>query len=478
MNKFNRRQILRGAGVALCLPWLESRAARAASGRRRYISLYFPNGTAEFWRPAQAGTGAAWKLSPILEPLAALKKHVTVLSGISNYSPFGLPDGPAGRLPVNPAHSGLCASTFTSAPPSDASGKRVSSGNSGVNSGISVDQVIANTLAGQTPLPSIQVGLTTRESYADNLPGQHSRSISWKSPSQPLYKTINPQAVFDRLVAGGGGADMNVAPADALEAKKRAALRKSALDAVLGNANHLRTALGRSDQQRMDEFLTSVRALEKRVAEPEMKLAPAECKGVARPGFAAAVGQTPPGYNRGEHANVMIDLVVMALQCDITRVVSFMLDDARSDYVYSFLKLRNFTDAGSTPGTATIGGYHDLSHAGDKNSGYATIGYWNTEKAAQLAGRLAALPDEDGASILDNTVITFCSGMKGQNHDARNLPVAVIGSGGGVLKTDQHVLYPSDQRLADVHLTILQKVFAINTPKFGASKGILPSMLA
>lgn len=481
MTTFDRRRVLRGAGVALCLPFLETfapaRAFASPSRKRRYVALYFPNGTAAYWRPPDAGEGSDWRLSPMLEPLARVKRYATVLTGISNYSPFGLPDGPAGRLPINPAHSNLCAATFTCMPASDASGKPVRSGSSGVNSGISVDQVIANALGNATPLASIQVGLSTRDSNLDNLPAAHSRSISWKSPSQPLYKTVNPQAVFDRLVAGRGPG-MGLDPADAMAARRRAALRKSALDAVLDVSKALKTELARADQTRLDEFMSSVRALEARVNAPEMQLAAPSCQARPRPPFAAAVGQTPPGYDRGVHAEVMIDLVVMALACDITRVVSFMLDDAQSQYAYSFLRVRNFTSSGSTPGSGTAGEYHGASHSGERHNGYATIGYWNAEKAAQLAGKLAAIADGDGKSILDNTVITFCSGMNGPNHDGRNLPMVLLGSGGGVLKTDRHVVFPSDQRLADMHLTLLQKVYGIDTPKFGFSKGILPALLA
>jgi len=173
----------------------------------------------------------------------------------------------------------------------------------------------------------------------------------------------------------------------------------------------------------------------------------------------------------------------MALQCDLTRVVSFMLDDARSDFVYDFIKERVFTDGGSTPGTNPVAGYHGLQHAGDRNNGFATIGWWNAQKAAQLAGKLAAISEGTGGNLLENTVITFASGMHGGNHDAGDVPLALIGGGGKVsgktvLKMNTYFNFAAEQRLADVHLTIIQKVFGGQAPSFGASAGIIPELLA
>ncbi len=460
---------MRGAGVALALPFLESLAPRSvaraqqAGAARRYIALYFPNGTADFFRPrGESASGDAFVLSPILEPLLPVKPYVSVLTNVSNYAPFG------GH--VEPSHSNLGAATWTVVKPS---------GDGNKNSGISVDQAIANRIGSATPLASLQVGLSTLDSFTDGLPGQHSRSMSWKSVTEPLYKTVNPQAVFDRLAAGG--ALEGASAGDEAAAMQRRALGRSLLDYTLDSAQRLQRKLGRSDSQRLDQFLTSVRSLEKRVTDPTMQVG-ASCMPIERPSAVYAVGKVPAGYDRGSHADLMIDLTVMALQCDVTRVVSFMLDDARSDFVYSFLKQRKFTDTGSTPTDASVGGYHGLQHAGDRNDGFATIGWWNAQKAAQLAGRLMDIDEGDGSNLLDNTVITFCSGMKGGNHDARELPLVLIGGGGKtasgtVLKQDRHVVFADEQRLADVHFTVMKEVFDCPESSFGASEGIIPELL-
>jgi hypothetical protein len=463
-NTLHRRAMLKGLGVALALPWLETLAPRTARAQAdaitRYVTLYFPNGTAEFWLPSAPGAGDAWTLSPILEPLAAVKQYVSVLSNVSNYAPFG------GH--IEPSHSSCAASTWTCVKPG---------GDGKTQSGISVDQVIANRIGSMNPLPSIQVGLSTLDSFTDGLPAQHSRSMSWKSAAEPLYKTVNPQAVFDRLVAGAPTA-AGSAPDPA--AVKRRALKRSVLDYVLESASGLQKTLSVSDRARLDQFLTSARSLEKRVAEPTMQVATGgtACLPGTRPAASYAVGNVPQGYNRDAHASLMIDLVTMAIRCNITRVVSFMLDDARSDFVYDFLTQRKFTDAGSTPGTGKVAGYHGLQHAGDRNDGFATIGWWNAQKAAELASKLLAIQEGETGTALDNTVITFASGMHGGNHDARNLPIALIGGGGGTLKTNQHLAFANEQRLADVHLTLIQRVFGCPASSFGASAGIIPDLLA
>lgn len=468
-HPISRRRILQGAGVALALPWMESLAPRAANAQapvspRRYVALYFPNGTASYWRPQVAGTANAWTLSPILEPLSSVKASVNVLSNIGNLSPWPVDQGP------DKEHANFAASTWTATKahgPGDA------------YNGISVDQAIANLVGAKTPLPSIQVGLSTRYWGDDNLPGQHSRSMAWKSATEPLYKVVNPQAVFDRLLANNRTPGMALSPADEALAARRRALKKSALDAVLEMSTSLQRQMSVSDVAKMDQVLTSVRALETRTSAPAAQVGGgAGCALIGRPPAAISVDSVPPGYNRDEHAKLMIDLVVMAFQCDITRVVSFMLDDARSEFVYDFLSRRSFTLAGSTPIAGTVGDYHELQHAGDENPEFATIGHWNAQKAADLAGKLSAVSDGSGTSVLHNTVITFASGMHGGDHSGNNIPVALIGGGGGVLKQNQHVLFASEQELADVHFTILKNVFGSTDPSFGSSRGVLPELLA
>ena len=182
--KLSRRNLLRGAGVALALPWLESLAPRPARGqavvtRRRFVPVYFPMGTASFWTPKTTGAGSAWQLSPILAPLASVKSSVTVLGHVDNTA-YGVPN-------VEPIYPRETGSFLTCAP---------AQGTPAQN-GTSVDQVIADHLGTSgAPLSSLQLGLSTLDSYTSDLPPEFSRSISWRSPTSPLFKQIDPQAVL------------------------------------------------------------------------------------------------------------------------------------------------------------------------------------------------------------------------------------------------------------------------------------------
>jgi hypothetical protein len=485
MSTFSRRAMLRGSGVALALPWLESLAprtarAQAASARRkRYISMFYPHGGVPWYWPVAPGVGDGWQLSPVMEPLTPLKSKMTVLGGVGNYSPWG------GH--IEPSHGNVCAATWTCTK---------ANGFGNANSGESIDQAIARTIGGATSLSSLQVGLSTLDSYTDGNPGQHSRSISWSDPATPLYKMISPQAVFDRLVGGSAPTPSPAANTGAPEdpaAARRRALRKSSLDYILQSTASLRTRLSTSDQTRLDRFLTSVRSLEQRVAAPAMQVSAPSCTAMQRPTEVYAVGQSnanvseqyvgdapPAGYDRGHHASLMIDLIVMALQCDMTRVVSFMVDDERSDFSYDFVPGRAFTANGSTPDpTVLVAGFHGLQHCDVYANGWLTIIHWIMQQAATLAAKLDASPDGDGGSVLDNTVITLASSMHSSNHDTLDLPIILLGSGGGVLKQNVYQRWAPETQteLADLHLMLMQKVYGCPDTSFGKAIGMYPTGL-
>ena len=481
----SRRTILRGAGVGLALPWLESLcpkpvSAQMAGKTKRFVFMYFPNGVARlFWPPTGQGAGNAWMLSGLLEPLLPHKKYVQVLSNVGQTALFG--GNP------NPSHSQLCAPT-TSCTVND---KALP-----ILGGASIDQVLAQNITAKTPFKSLQIGCSTMPSYPD---GQHpsiSRSVSWAAADRPLYKEVNPQKVFDDLtmqLAPGGMGD----PATLAAAKARKDEDLSVLDYVLGDLNAIKPKLSTRDNRRLDQFLTSVQDIESR-AKMQGTAMTMGSKTYTRPAMSATYTERasvktvsatdPTGYNRNTHAELMNDLITMAFETDLTRVVSHMLDDARSDYHYNFLKQRNFVGATSTESATSLTsplqgdllGFHALQHAGDNNNGFATVNHWLVQKFASLLDRLSKTmePDGSGKSILDNTVITFMSGMQGSNHQANNLPIVLAGSGGGVFKTDYHNSFPTEVKLADVYLTILQAGFGMtNVTKHGNSGGIVPALL-
>jgi hypothetical protein len=485
----SRRAVLRGGAVALSLPWLETLAPRKASAAatpvKRYLSLYFPNGTTPaFWFPKTPGTGTGWSISPILEPLSAFKANMLVMNGIGNYSAMGV------TATAQPSHGTNCAGAWHCYDPRKGS-------DAAPGGGISVDQVIAGQIGPMTRLASLQIGLSTLDSYCDGAPCAHSRSISWAGPNMPLGKIVNPQAVFDKLVSAGApsapGGGTTTTP-DPKLAQTRA-LKKSILDSVLSASASLRTKLSMGDQQRVDQFMSSTRDLEKLVADPAMQVtgsggSTTACVGQTRPPEAYADMNTPADYSRETHANLMIQLVTMAFACDITRTVSFMLDDARSEFVYSHVPMRSFNSpaAGtlSSPGAGVCSNYHGLQHLAENNDGFATVTYWNAQKAAMLTQALANIKEGAGTA-LDGAVIHFGSGMHGGNHDGLNIPLVLIGSGGGVLKQNAYLQMTGDApgggaRLANLHLTLIQNVFGATSVKTfgspGASTGIVPGVLA
>jgi hypothetical protein len=478
MNRLlNRRTLLRGAGVALALPWMESLAPKVARGQamaypKRFIPIFFPNGTATFWRPATPGIGDGWQLSPILQPFQALKKKVTVLSNVENYTP-----AQADNPDIEPSH-GRDPGVFLSCV--DAKLVRDQLNSKDAN-GTTADQIIAQNAkyATQTALASLQVGLSTIESYCDGQPCSLSRSISWKSPTEALYKEVDPLKVFDAIT--GAAAPMAGTPdMPDPEREKLRALNKSVLDAVLENANRTKTFLGTADKARMDQFLTSVSEVEKAAIAISGGMAKAgtSCNTVAAPTLKAAYGMANAGggYNKGAHMDVMNELIVMALTCDATRIISYMLEDERSEFVYDHVVKRAFSATGSTAATGNCGNYHGAQHGGDANNDFATINWWQSSKIADLATKMDAIKEGDG-TLLDNSVILYASGMHGGNHHADDLPVALIGGAGGVLKTDQNVQFSSEVPLRDVYFTLMNSYFELGVQSFGVSTKGVPNKL-
>lgn len=467
-NGISRRGLLRGAGVALALPWLESLAPRSVRAeqpaqRRRFLPIYLPNGAHEFWRPALAGTGSAWQLSSILEPFgASLKGKLSVLTGLENGSVFNA-DGSAH---VEASHGRLGGAWLTCV---DAAAVRLGLGTDEAN-GVSVDQLLAQheSIGGQTALPSLQVGLSTPLGSCDGEPCSSSRSVSWANERQPLYKIVDPLEVFDRIV--GVAVEPDPTGTAAIEAEKRRARSKSVLDAVLENAQRTRARLGRSDQQRMDQFLESVRGVERRVVGVSAGMANLAC---ARPAVqdwprveqsATAPRQTTDDYDKGLHADAMNDLVTMAFECDVTRVISYMLEDERSEFIYDNVEERAFTVDGSSPKSGVCPEYHVAQHAG--GDAFATITWWNVGKVADLCRKLDAIEEAPGVSVLDNTVVLLGGCMQGGSHAADMLPTALIGGGNLGLTVDQHLVL-NKRPLRDLYITLMNDIYGLPVMEFG-----------
>jgi hypothetical protein len=340
--------------------------------------------------------------------------------------------------------------------------------------GVTVDQVIAQKANLGTPLASMQLGLSTIESFCDGRPCSLSQSISWSDTFTPLYKRVDPIEVFNQIVSnapadpGGGGGGAGPTP----EQLKRVALNQSVLDAVIESAERTNGRLGATDKAKMDEFLTSVRAVETRATQVGQSVGSTlTCSQITQPTMNAAYGMAngTNGYDKGAHMDVMNDLIVMAFQCDVTRVISYMLEDERAEFEYSHVTQRTFTDTTSTPGNGNCGNYHGAQHAGDANNNYASIIHWQASKMAELATKLSMVEESPGISVLDNMILMFASCMHGGNHDGNDLPVALIGGGNGILKTNQHLMF-NERPMRDLHLTVMNSYFGLNEADFGHSE--------
>lgn len=468
MNRlFSRRLVLRGAGVALTLPWLESllsskeAQAQAAVAPKRFMPIFLPNGAshdaADYWKPSGVGVGAAWTLSPILDVFAELKAKMNVISDFENGSVFNA----SGSSSVEPSHGRQPGAWLTGKSP-DLEKERL--GNVEEANGISVDQIMAKhtAFANKSPLASLQVGLSTVESVCDGRPCSNSRSVSWSAPTTPMYKQVDPLEVFNKIhgvikPVGNGPQVPDI------EAQKRAARNKSIIDAVLENATRTQTKLGASDKVRFDEFLTAVREVEKRVTDVSMGMGGVACAATAEPTMATVapkgIRQNTASYNKGTHADVMNELIVMALQCDATRIITYMLEDERSEFTYDHVTMRKFTATGSTESTGTCPEYHGGGQHGSNDS-FSSITRWNASKVYELCKKLDAIKEADGSSILDNTVVFFGGAMHGSNHDCSGLPTALIGGSKLGLRQDQHVALGSAP-LRNLHFTLMTKVFGM-----------------
>jgi hypothetical protein len=480
MNRFvSRRTFLRGAGVALSLPWLESlvpKGAMAQAGARlRYLPIFLPMGAAESWKPSTSGQGAAWQLSGILEPLQAFKSKMIVLTGMENGTSFNA----NGSSSVEPSHGQQPGAWLTCIDPKVV---RMQLGLAEANR-ISLDQTMGKTpsVVGDTPIKTMQVGLSTWYSNCDFNPCSNLRSVSWSDQGKPMYKSVDPLEVFTQLtgVVSSAPATPPGVPDPALQ--RRIALNKSVLDAVVENSTRTQARLGAADKAKMDQFLTHVRTVEKQATTMSLGMGGLACSPIAKPTLPGPIlpdkaKQNSATYDKGAHADVMNDLIVMAFQCDATRVITHMLEDERSEFIYSHVPRRVFTATTSSAGTGVCGEYHNNGQHGDQNE-FATMCWWNTGKVAALCAKLDAVKEGD-KSILDNSVIWFGSPMHGSNHSCGQIPMTLIGGGGGKLKTDQHIVFPK-RWLRDLHVTIMKDVFGMSgagVDDFGIARADVPYM--
>jgi hypothetical protein len=438
----SRRTLLRGAGVALGLPWLEAmtptlgRAAVDSKGPVRMAALYMPNGAyPATWTPTTAGRD--FELTPSLEPLADLRSEVVVLSNLWN----ALTEGGDGHYVKEAAI--LTSSRIKKTQGAD------------LRNGVSVDQVAARHAGRLTPLPSLELGVTPVAVGNDAVVGYtrvYGSHISWNTPTTPLARELNPRAVYERLFRAANGSGADEAELDLL-----------LLDRVLADANQLRRQVGADDRVRLDEYLAVMRSLEERIERAKAP-GPNPWKPLAPLRLADAPAERPGSHL--DHVRLMLDMIAVAFQSDTTRISTFMFGNAVSNVSFRFL---DEVDAG----------HHDVSHhrdEEDKLSQYKVINRWHVEQYAYLLERLRSMREGE-STVLDNSMILFASALAdGNKHDPHKLPILLGGRGGGRIDSGRHLVYGEDSPLSNLYVSMLD-AFGAPVERFADSTGPLAGLL-
>lgn len=443
----SRRTLLRGAGVALALPWLEAmtpvRAEDAADhpgGQSdkpiRMAALFVPNGVRQdMWTPQ--GEGSEFELSPTLEPLRSVKEKILVLSNLWNQASN-----------VGDGHYVKCSGFLTCTTINKSLGIDLNC------NGRSMDQVAADVTESRTPLRSLELGIDPVSTGVDTNVGYtrvYGSHIAWNGPTSPLAKELQPRSVFDRLVR-------------ASKPSQTSWRERLMLDRVMEDAKQLNERLGASDRHRMDEYLQSVRSIEQRL---QKQMDPSETPW--QPLAQLDPSTRPPEQNPHEHQDhvrLMMDMIALAFQTDTTRVCTFMFGNAVSGRNFSFLD-------------GVSGGHHDISHHERKESKlvqYQLINQWHIEQYAYLLGKLDAMKEGD-KTVLDNSMILYGSGLRdGNSHNPHNLPIVLAGRGGGTLQSGQHLSFSNDTPLSNLYASMLC-AFGTGRERFADSTGLLPGVL-
>lgn len=426
----SRRTVLRGLGVSMALPLLDSMvpamtamAATPAAPSQRFGFIYVPHGSImREWTPAQEGSN--FEFTTILKPLEDFRKDVTVLSNMANYGEAG--------------HSVSSAMWL--------SGTFPSKGNL-LKLGTTVDQVIAQAIGKDSTFPSMEFATEDHSSHLGSCAGDflcsYMSTISWASPSQPLPMEINPRVVFERMFGGDR----------ATPAERRARLdqNRSILDAVVASANELKVNLGPRDRTRVTEYLDNVREIERRIVRAEQQR---DETGIEAP-------PTPVGIPEDweEHVKLQFELMRLALQGNLTRVVSFMMARELSTLSY--------------PQIGVADGHHPVSHNNNIPEQVAKkikVDIYHLDLFAQFLDTLRATPDGDG-SLLDHSLFLYGSGMtNGNAHDHENLPTLVVGGAAGRHKGNRHIKMAKSTPLSNLMISLMDKA-GIDTEKFGQSSG-------
>jgi len=433
----SRRTVVRGLGATIALPLLDAMipaltAFQKTPARpvRRLSVVYHPNGVVyENWLPTGVGTG--FEFSPVLAPFEPFRDRVVVVTGLADRQAESLGDGGGD-------HSRASGSYLT--------GVHVKKSDSIVHNGVSMDQIAARALERETQLSSLQLTVD-----ANNLVGScdtgyscaYSNTLSWLTPTLPLMSENDPRVVFERLFGASDSTDPRVR-------QSRLRRDRSILDSVTARVRQLQHGLGASDNTKVNDYLESLRDVERRIQKAEEQSA-RELPEVDRP-----VG-VPDTFD--EHVQLLYELQLLAFQCDLTRVITFMYGREQSARTYPQLGI-------SDP-------HHQLTHHQNDPEKLEKCTKIQTHHVGLFTAyleRLRSTADGDG-SLLDHSVILFGAGLSNSDrHTHSPLPTVVVGGGAGTIKGGRHLVYPEGTPLTNLHVTLLDKV-GVPVEKFGDSTG-------
>ncbi len=447
----------------MCLPLLEAMeplaasalgrpgAAQAAKAPVRLAVLYMPNGVnPHTWQPA--GIGSQYELSSALSPLANVKNDILIFTELMNQQST---EGDGHYAKVAPFLTGTHITKTT--------GSDLRCG------AVSLDQLVAQRVGNQTPLPSLELSVETPTNFVDTNVGYtalYGSHISWSTPTTPVSREVNPQIAFDRLFRRQDAKVTHSSPNDS-----------SVLDAVLGDAKRLQAKIGKADRLKLQEYFDSVRSVEKRIAfDASRRKAEYEGDPLARREIERLGGrikdyyQDPAkikerGIDHTEQVRIMLDIMVLAFWTDSTRVGTFMFGNEVSGRNFSFL-----------PGVS--GSHHETSHHENnpkKLEEYRLINMWHTAQYAYMLEKMKGIKEAEG-TLLDNSMVMFGAGIKdGNAHSPVNLPIILAGRCGGSLAPGRHLVYEKKTPLCNLYHGMLTRL-GIQTERFGDSAGDLPGL--
>jgi hypothetical protein len=437
-TNLSRRTFLAGVGVTMGLPWLESipvwgsKPAAAAPPKppQRFAALFMGNGVSpKNW--GAKGAGADMQLSKSLQPLSALRSRLNVVSGLFNKAATG--------VGIHPGQTGNILS-----------GARLQKG-AVLRGGVSMDQILASAIGEATAQPSLVLGCEQPITgyHETNFSMAYSSHISWQDDHSPVPMEVYPSLAFDSLFDNQGS--------------KRTV---SILDRVSEQAKSLRRKVSHADRAKLDEYLTSVREVEKRVQRTRAAKdkADANARDRGRPAIAMKRPDNGLPEDIREHMKLMCDVIALAFQTDKTRVATLLLCRDLSGLFYPFLDVRT--------------AHHPTSHE-DNSDAYERVTRYYVSQLAYLATRLAAMPEGD-STVLDNSCLMFLSNMwSGSQHDSRKLPVLLVGGLGGTLKTGRVLDYTSkgddSRKLCSLYLSLMNRM-GVKSERFGDATGQLEGL--